>query len=433
MTLSRRSLILAAGTAALASAADDAAAVPARVESGERHARRADAVVHTLNGWTLPHTLKNGVKEFHLVAEEVDHEFAPGCKARCWGYNGGTPGPTIEAVEGDRVRILVTNRLPEPTSIHWHGILLPSGMDGVSGLSQPAIGPGETFAYEFTLRQHGTHMYHPHADEMVQMAVGMMGLFVIHPAGGEILPVDRDFAFLLHNWALHPGTYRPDPSIMVEFDLWTFNSKVFPAIEPLVARAGERVRIRIGNLSMWNHPIHLHGHHFDVTGSDGGRWPRQQWRREVTEIIGVGQTRDLEFVATPGDWALHCHMSHHTMNAMGHGIPNVLGARISDSDADLEAQLPGMMNMGADGMSAHQEHIEAMNLPGPANTLPMMTGAGPYGALEMGGMFTVVKVRQALDAKDFRDPGWHQAPASTVAKMVSEDPDFGAPIRRPKG
>jgi FtsP/CotA-like multicopper oxidase with cupredoxin domain len=187
MTLSRRSLILAAGTAALASAADDAAAVPARVESGERHARRADAVVHTLNGWTLPHTLKNGVKEFHLVAEEVDHEFAPGCKARCWGYNGGTPGPTIEAVEGDRVRILVTNRLPEPTSIHWHGILLPSGMDGVSGLSQPAIGPGETFAYEFTLRQHGTHMYHPHADEMVQMAVGMMGLFVIHPAGGEIL------------------------------------------------------------------------------------------------------------------------------------------------------------------------------------------------------------------------------------------------------
>ncbi|MDE2219901.1 MAG: copper oxidase, partial [Gammaproteobacteria bacterium] len=371
--MSRRSLILAAGTAALGAAVDAAAGTPAAdARAAPARPGRSTGSVRTLNGWSLPYTLKAGVKEFHLVAEEVDHEFAPGCKAKCWGYNGGTPGPTLEAVEGDRVRILVTNRLPEPTSIHWHGILLPSGMDGVSGLSQPAIGPGETFAYEFTLRQHGTHMYHPHADEMVQMAVGMMGLFIIHPAGGEPEPIDRDFAFLLHNWSLHPGTYRPDPSIMLDFDLWTFNSKVFPAIDPLVVRAGERVRIRIGNLSMYNHPIHLHGHQFDVTGSDGGRWPRQRWRPEVTELIGVGQTRDLEFVAVPGDWALHCHMAHHTMNAMGHGIPNVLGARIAASDADLEALLPGMMNMGADGMSAHQEHVEAMKLPGPANTLPMM-------------------------------------------------------------
>ncbi len=432
MTVSRRSLITAAGTAAIGATVQAAfAAMPtgAAQEAASRvHGRSA---VRTLNGWSLPHKLVNGVKVFHLVAEEVDHEFAPGCKAKCWGYNGGTPGPTIEAVEGDRVRILVTNRLPEPTSIHWHGILLPSGMDGVSGLSQPAIGPGETFAYEFTLRQHGTHMYHPHSDEMVQMAVGMMGLFIIHPAAGDTVPIDREFAFLLHNWSVHPGTFRPDPSIMLDFDLWTFNSKVFPAIESLVVRAGERVRIRIGNLSMYNHPIHLHGHQFDVTGSDGGRWPRQRWRQEVTEIVGVGQTRDIEFVAAPGDWALHCHMSHHTMNAMGHGIPNVLGARIADSDSDLEALFPGMMNMGATGMSEHQEHVEAMNLPGPANTLPMMGGTGPYGALEMGGMFTVVKVRHGLAPNDFRDPGWYSAPKGTVAKMISEDPEFGSPIRRP--
>ena len=127
--------------------------------------------------------MNNGVKEFHLVAEEIEHEFAPGSKAICWGYNGSTPGPTIEATEGDRVRIYVTNRLKESTSVHWHGLLLPSGMDGVGGLSQPHIKPGETFVYEFTLRQHGTHMYHPHADEMTQMALGMMGLFIIHPEG----------------------------------------------------------------------------------------------------------------------------------------------------------------------------------------------------------------------------------------------------------
>jgi len=433
MSVTRRSLVFAAGTAALGATVGTAAeaAVGRGDKAGAQHAR-SWRPVRTLNGWALPHTLKDGVKEFHLVAEEVEHEFAPGCRARCWGYNGSTPGPTLEAVEGDRVRIFVTNKLPEPTSIHWHGIMLPSGMDGVSGLSQPGIGPGETFAYEFTLRQHGTHMYHPHADELVQLGVGMMGLFIIHPAAGEPEPIDRDFAFIMHNWALHPGTFRPDPSIMLDFDLWTFNSKVFPAIEPLVVRAGERVRVRIGNVSMYNHPIHLHGHQFDVTGGDGGRWPRERWRREVTEVIGVGQMRDLEFVAVAGDWALHCHMSHHTMNAMGHGIPNVLGARIRDSDAGLEALLPGMMNMGANGMSEHQEHVETMNLAGPANTLPMMRGTGPYGALEMGGMFTVVKARSGLGSGDFRDPGWYQAPHRTVAWMVSEDPDFGNPIRADK-
>jgi FtsP/CotA-like multicopper oxidase with cupredoxin domain len=385
--------------------------------------------VRTLNGWTLPYRRVGGVKEFHLVAEELEHEFAPGCRAKCWGYNGSTPGPTIEAVEGDRVRILVTNRLPEHTTIHWHGIKLPSGMDGVGGLSQPHIQPGETYAYEFTLRQHGTHMYHPHADEMVQLAVGMMGLFVIHPRGGEPERIDRDYAFLLHNWALHPGTYRPDPAIMQEFDLWTFNSKVFPAIDPIVARTGERVRIRIGNLSMWNHPIHMHGVQFHVTGGDGGRWPRPQWRSEGTEIVAVGQTRDFEFVAVPGDWALHCHMSHHTMNAMGHDLPNPLGVKQRDLEAKIRRMLPEFMAMGEAGMAEHQEHVDSGHMKGPENTLPMMIGRGPHGALEMGGMFTVVKVRDDLATSDYRDPGWYESPPGTVARRVSEDPDFGSPAR----
>ncbi|MEO6186655.1 MAG: copper oxidase [Steroidobacteraceae bacterium] len=373
--------------------------------------------ITTLNGRSLPWRMVDGVKEFHLVAEEVEHEFAPGTKIKAWGYNGSTPGPTIEAVEGDRIRIFLTNRLPEHTTIHWHGILLPSGMDGVGGLTQPHIQPGETWVYEFTLRQHGTHMYHPHGDEMVQLAQGMMGLFIIHPRDANLGRVDRDFALLLHNWAVHPGTYRPDPAIMTDFDLWTFNSKVFPAIDPLVVRTGQRVRIRIGNLSMHEHPMHLHGYQFQVTGGDGGRWQRSAWRTEVTELVAVGQTRDIEFTANvPGDWAFHCHKAHHTMNAMGHDIPNALGVDQQGVAQRLNDLLPGgYMAMGENGMAEHQDH--APHMAGPENTMPMMGGVGPFGNLEMGGMFAVVKVRDRVPA-GYADPGWYEHPAGTLARRV---------------
>ena len=449
MSLSRRDIMLATGVATLASAAgpvsraaaqDHSAHVAAAAPPGRGPARAiatgpAPAVprddrytpVRTLNGWTLPWRMNDGVKEFHLVAEEIQHEFGPGTVATCWGYNGSTPGPTIEAVEGDRVRIFVTNRLGEHTSVHWHGLILPNGMDGVGGVTQPQIQPGESFVYEFTLRQHGTHMYHPHADEMTQMAYGMMGLFIIHPRQRE--SIDRDFAFLLHNWAMKPGTWRPDPSVMVDFDLWTFNSKVFPAIEPLVTRTGDRVRIRVGNLSMWNHPVHLHGVEFLVTGSDGGRWPQSQWRREVTETVSVGQMRDIEFTAVPGDWALHCHMAHHTMNAMGHETPNPTGVNQSGVAARMRQMSPGFLPMAREGMAEHQEHTDGGHQ-GPANTMAMMTGKGPFGNVEMGGMFTLVKTRDDVAPGDYSDPGWFAHPAGTVARRVSTDPEFGSPPRR---
>lgn len=376
--------------------------------------------VVTPNGRTLAYRMRDGVKEFHLIAEEVDHEFAPGTNIKAWGYNGSTPGPTIEAVEGDHVRIYVTNKLREPTTVHWHGLLLPFGMDGVAGLTQPAIRPGETWVYEFPLIQHGTHMYHPHSDEMLQMAMGMMGMFIIHPREPEPQRIDRDFALLLHSWAIHPGTYRPDPSVMTDFDLWTINSKVFPAIDSLVAQTGERIRVRIGNLSMHNHPIHMHGVQFDVTGSDGGRWPQSQWRKEVTEIVGVGQTRDMEFVAVAGDWPLHCHMSHHTMNAMGHGLPNTLGVNQRQIARRINALVPGFMPMGQHGMSEHQSHIDAGHMPGPENTLPMMGGHGLFGPMEMGGMFTLIKVRDTLTSED---PGWYQPPQGTQAYKIDQVPD----------
>ena len=442
MNITRRNLMLGAGGSLLTAAS----ATPALAQDHSGHtmptpakaptkasvvdASLRNGKVRTLNGWTMPHRMNAGVKEFHLVAEAVEHEFAPGSTATCWGYNGSTPGPTIEAVEGDRVRIFVTNKLGEATTIHWHGLLLPSGMDGVGGLTQPKIQPGETFVYEFELRQHGTHMYHPHADEMVRMALGMMGLFIIHPKAGETLAIDRDYAFILHNFALHPGTSRPDPAVLQDFDLWTFNSKVFPAIETLVARSGERVRIRIGNLSMWNHPIHLHGVQFEVTGGDGGRRPRAQWRKEVTEIVGVGQMRDIEFTAVPGDWAFHCHMAHHTMGPMGHDVPNTLGVDQSGIEDKLRGMLPGYMAMGKHGMSEHQNHIDSGHMQGPPNTLAMMVGKGPFGNIEMGGMFTVLKVRDEQPAGDYSDPGWYEHPDGSVARRVSTDPDFGNPPRR---
>jgi len=368
--------------------------------------------VVTLNGSSLPWKMDQGVKVFHLIAEPVAREFAPGMTVNCWGYNGATPGPTIEAVEGDRVRILVTNRLPEHTSIHWHGILLPNGMDGVGGLTQPQIKPGETYVYEFTLRQHGSFMYHPHADEMVQVAVGMMGMFIIHPRAALQPKVDRDFCFMLHAWDIEPGTYIAKPTTMTEFNIWTFNSRVFPGIDPLVVRMGDRVRIRIANMSMHDHPIHIHGYNYVVTQTDGGVVPLSAQFPETTVNVPVGSIRAMEFVAdVPGDWSLHCHKSHHTMNAMGHQVPNMLGVKHDDLDPKIRQLLPQYMSMGQDGMA----EMATMHMPLPENTLPMMMGEGPFGPLEMGGMFTVIKVREGLAHGDYRDPGWYEHPPGTVA------------------
>jgi len=367
--------------------------------------------VVTPNGTTLPYSVKKGVKEFHLIAQPVKREFAPGMVVNCWGYNGQTPGPTIEAVEGDRVRLLVTNDLPEHTSIHWHGVFLPSGMDGVGGLTQPQIKPGETYAYEFALRQHGTHMYHPHADEAVQMAMGMMGFFIIHPRR-PARRVDRDFCLLPHEWFVEPATSTPNPNVMTDFNIFTFNSRAFPGTAPLVVRLGERVRLRFANLSMDSHPIHIHGHRFWVVETDGGQLPPSAWWPETTMNVPPGTTRAVEFVAdAAGDWALHCHKTHHAMNAMSHEIPNVISVDQSELQRRLQALAPGAMAMGTTGMAEHAMHAAHMGLL--PNTLPMMTGQGPFGGIEMGGMFTVVKIREGITS--YEDPGWYDHPAGTVA------------------
>lgn len=391
-----------------------AAVAPASAFAQAPPARTPYVPVVTPNGSTLAYTVKGGVKEFHLTAEPVKREFAPGMVVNTWGYNGQTPGPTIEVVEGDRVRIFVTNQLPARTSVHWHGILLPNGMDGVAGLNQPHIEPGETYVYEFTLKQNGVYMYHPHSDEMVQMALGMSGFFVIHPkAPAE--RVDRHFVVMLHEWYIEPGTATPNPNVMLDFNTFTFNARAWPGTDPWVVKKGERVRVTFGNLSMDSHPLHVHGYTFEEVATDGGPSPKASRRPETTVNVPVGATRTVEFVANePGDWAFHCHKSHHTMNAMGHDVPNMLGVKQGGVEAKIRRILPGYMAMGETGMG------NMMDMGRPKNTLPMMAGEGPFGPVEMGGMFTVLKVREGL--KSYADPGWYKHPNGSVARKVASPP-----------
>ena len=371
--------------------------------------------VITPNGATLPWKMVDGVKVFHLIAEPVTHEFASGLVAECWGYNGRVHGPTIEAVEGDKVRIYVTNKLPEATTVHWHAILLPNGMDGVGGLTQKAIQPGETFKYEFTLKQHGTFMYHSHHDEMTQMALGMMGLFVIHPRQPKV-QIDHDFAIMLSEWRIDTGARRPDPNEMTDFNVFTMNARSFPDTAPLVVKTGSRVRIRLGNLSaMDHHPIHLHGHHFFVTETDGGEIPESARWPETTVLVAVGQTRTIEFTAVPGDWAMHCHMSHHVMTQMGHQFGNVIGMNTKGLGKEMNKLVPGYMAMGANGMG----EMGDMGMPVPKNSIPMVGGQGQFDYITMGGMFTILKVRDEIPA-DGSDPGWYQNPAGTVSDVAPE-------------
>jgi FtsP/CotA-like multicopper oxidase with cupredoxin domain len=389
----------------------------ARTQLSQMPADGSYRPVVTLNGSALPYTINGGVKEYRLVAQKVKREFAPGMVVNAWGYNGQTPGPTIEAVAGDRVRIYVKNELPEWTTVHWHGVLVPNGMDGVGGLTQPQIPPGKTAIYEFTLEESGTYMYHPHADEMVQMAMGMMGMFIVHPKNPSERPVDRDFAIMLHSWDVKPGTATPQTATMLDFNLWTFNSRVFPGVDSMPVRLGDRVRVRLGNLSMTSHPIHLHGYHFRQTATDGGWIPESAQWPMTTVNVPVGATTAIEWVADrPGDWAFHCHKSHHTMNTMSHDIPNMIGVTQSNElQKRINSLLPQYMAMGSGGMADMAE----MTMPLPPNTLPMMTGAGPFGPMEMGGMFTVVKVRDGLASGDYRDPGWYKHPAGTVMRLVN--------------
>jgi hypothetical protein len=307
----------------------------------------------------LPWRLEGGVKVFDIRVEHVRTEFIPGRIVDAWGFNGSVPGPTIQVNDGDRVRFLVENRLPEPFSMHWHGLELPNGMDGMPGISQDLIPPGASFTYEFTVHQNGTFFYHSHM--AMQEMMGLIGLFIIHPRRAYAPRVDRDFAIILQEWAILPNNTIPN-SMAMEFNWLTFNGKAGPATTPMLCKVGERVRIRLVNLGMDHHPIHLHGHQFHVTGTEGGRIRTTAVEPANTVLVGVAQARDIEFVASnPGDWHFHCHLPHHMMNRMASMVGPLMMSHATASRPGSMTAGMGIIGGGALGDAASPALGRAIN------------------------------------------------------------------------
>ena len=317
----QRALALGAGVASVPHlfAEDSTSSVSPDSRSAHRTSGTGFGVpVQTPDISDLPFTTENGVKVFHLIAEPVKQQIIPGKVLDLWGFNGTAPGPTIQVNQGDRVRLIVDNHLPEPTSMHWHGFEIPFDMDGGPGVSQKPIKPGGQFTYEFTLHQEGTYFYHSHM--AMQEMMGMLGAFIMHPQQPYRPSVDRDFVILLQEYAVLPSNVVPN-SMNMEFNWLLLNGKAAPDVTPLIVRLGDRVRIRLINLGMDHHPIHLHGHTFEVTGTEGGRIPESARYPGNTVLVGVAQSRDIEFVANnPGSWMLHCRLPHHMMNQMSSNV-----------------------------------------------------------------------------------------------------------------
>lgn len=298
----------------------------------------------------LPYELDHGVKRFRLVAEPVEQTLISGVTIRAWGYNGSSPGPVMVVTQGDRIQVEFTNRLPEDTSIHWHGLIVPNTVDGVPEIGAgPVVKPNETYVYDFVIRQSGTFMYHAHMMDAQQEMMGLVGMIVSLPSQPT---ADREYVILLQEWAVKTGTdvgmggmkmgsdqattqagtmgmpmvqqrmdqdrkmtspiFNIDPMSM-DFNYFTMNGKVFPETATLRVRYGETIRIRLGNLSMDSHPMHLHGHEFRVVAGDGSNIPVPWFKNTIN--VAPGETWDIEFHANnPGTWAFHCHKPHHTTN-----------------------------------------------------------------------------------------------------------------------
>lgn len=390
-------------------------------------------LVETPDVAKLPWTLDNGVKVFHLTAEVVKTTLLPGREMYGWGYNGSVPGPTIEINEGDRVRIILHNKLPEPTTIHWHGLEVPLNMDGAPFISQPPVEPGGMFTYEFTLNQNGSFFYHSHG--AMQEMMGMIGLFIIHPKKPHTPYCHKDFGLILQEWALLPNNLVPN-SLAMEFNWLTINGKAGPATTPMIVKQGERVRIRMVNLGMDHHPMHVHGNQFYVTGTEGGRIPETGWFPGNTVLVGVAQARDIEFEAIyPGDWMLHCHLPHHMMNQMvsmvgpishaghgtqtgggmeegmgivrqGHALSEDMGSKFGRGMGDTTEQDRNTSNLvgpsGQQGQMNMQQEATKKRVPGyPQDMIMIMDkevakphtyGLPPGWTASMMGMMTLIRV-----------------------------------------
>lgn len=310
----------------------------------------------------LPFVLDRGVKVFQLIAEPMKRRIVPFKTIDVWGYNGSCPGRTIQVTQGDRVRILFENRLPESTSLHWHGLEVPIEQDGVPYISQKPVAPGEKYTYEFTVHQEGTFFYHAHS--AMQEMMGLIGFFIAHPTKAHNPRVDHDYGIVLQEWAVLPSSTVPNTAAM-EYNWLTFNGVAAPMTTPLIARLGSRVRLRFVNLGMDHHPIHLHGNQFVMTGTEGGRVPEAAWYPMNTVLVGVAQARVVEFDAKyPGSWMIHCHLPHHMMNSMS----DLLSDRAIQTADQTEAK--AMSQMQTLAKTVPFEHVPPSPVADNANSVP---------------------------------------------------------------
>jgi FtsP/CotA-like multicopper oxidase with cupredoxin domain len=242
-----------------------------------------------------------GVKVFDIAVQKVKWEVEPGKFVDAWAYNGVVPGPQIRVREGDRVRLNVRNELDESTAVHFHGVELPNDQDGVPFITQPPIKPGASYTYEFTAPNPGSHMYHSHHNAAKQVGMGLLGAFIIEPRQKRAIEnVDVDYVMILNDG----------------FHGYTLNGKGFPATEPIVAKLGQKVRIRFMNEGMMIHPMHLHGMHMTVIAKDGWDQPAP-WKCDTLNIA-PGERWDVLVKATnPGTWAFHCHILPHAESEHG--------------------------------------------------------------------------------------------------------------------
>ncbi|PYX99048.1 MAG: copper oxidase [Acidobacteria bacterium] len=381
----------------------------------------------------LPFTMDNGVKVFHLIAEPVKQQIAPNKTLILWGFNGSAPGPTIQINQGDRIRIIVDNHLPEPTSMHWHGFEIPHNMDGGPGISQMPIKPGGRFIYEFTLHQEGTYFYHSHM--AMQEMMGMLGAFIMHPKQSYRPSADKDFMVILQEYAVLPNNVVPN-SMNMEFNWLLINGKAGPANTPLIVRLGDRVRIRMINLGMDHHPIHLHGHTFVVTGTEGGRIPESGWISGNTVLVGVAQARDVEFVANnPGDWMLHCHLPHHMMNQMSSNVgPMSRIGRGTPAGVNMENGM-GMLT-GEPGVPTGEDYGPSLGRGmgfGSTNDFPKSNGpiSQKNSEQNMQGMdmqTTNGDIAQNADSvPGFPQDAYMEGPMMAMDQMVDKPQNYGLP------
>lgn len=303
----------------------------------------------------MPFRCEGDVKVFEITAEVVmskfDETYEPG-SIYTWGYNGSNPGPVMEMLQGEKIKVIFKNNLPEPTVLHWHGLEVPFNQDGAEGHSQLSVKTGETYIYEWTAEQQGTFMYHSGQNLAKQLSMGLVGFLIIHPEKAPETLVDHDFLYFLQMWALPPHSVLPDVMEMMMFNYFTFNGKSSPYTPSPLTYIGQKARIRFANMSMMEHPVHLHGHTWRVVATGAGDNPRSTHTYGNTILVPTAQTMDviIDEIDTPGEWMFHCHLPHHVTNNM---------------DVDT---IPGEpMYMGNGGMHAVFKVFRGPNDPGYVN------------------------------------------------------------------